>query len=270
MNIARICLKILTLFLITMFTINFIQERICYLSFINKDKMEKPLVEPEYIKITDKLTGYGYRLDSDNENVIIYFGGNYNIAYNMVGKYAHSFDCTFISPDYYGTQDSKGHINLKTMKKTALDAYDYVKEQYPNKKVIVIGHSYGTGMATYLASKRDVELLFVVSGFRDNADIYNRTTPIFYGPLKVFISNNIKTSTYAKSVNNKTYVIGSKADYTLPVSMQEKLCSSFPNAKLKLFEDVEHSNYFKSKEVVDFIIDTIGLDHVDDKGDIEE
>lgn len=269
MNIARLALKILMFFLIFMFTINFIQERICYLSFIKKEKMENPLVEPEQIKVNNNLTGYGYRLDSQTDYVIIYFGGNYNIAYNMVGKYAHSFDCAFISVDYYGTQESKGHINLKTMKQTALDTYDYVQNKYPNKKVCVIGHSYGTGMATYLSSQRDVHKLFVVSGFRDTADIYNRTTPIFYGPLKVFISNNIKTKEYAKNVKNKTYVIGSKADKTLPVKMQEELTKAFQNAELKLFEDVEHSNYFKSKDVVDFIIDEIGLEHVNDKGDIE-
>ncbi|MCR5706440.1 MAG: alpha/beta hydrolase [Acholeplasmatales bacterium] len=270
MNYVRVCLKILMFFLVFMFGVNFIQERICYMSFTQKSKMDDPVVEPEFIQMNEKLTGYGYRLDSDSEQVIIFFGGNYNIAYNVVGKNASIFNCTFISPDYYGSQDSKGHMNLKTMKKTAVDVYDYIKSTYPDKTIYVIGHSYGTGMATYLASVREVEKLFVVSGFRDNADIYNRTTPIFYGPLKVFISNNIKTIDYAKNVECKAFIMGSRSDFTLSVGMQEKLRDAYPNGELKLFENVEHSNYFKDDEVIDFMLDEIGLEPIEETTDSEE
>lgn len=42
-------------------------------------------------------------------------------------------------------------MNLETMKKTAIDLYNWACKEYPDRKIIVMGHSYGTGMATYLA-----------------------------------------------------------------------------------------------------------------------
>ena len=37
------------------------------------------------------------------------------------------------------------------MKQTAEDLYDWAIQQYPGRKITVMGHSYGTGIATYLA-----------------------------------------------------------------------------------------------------------------------
>lgn len=39
--------------------------------------------------------------------------------------------------------------------------------------------------------------------------------PIFWGPLKIFISNNIRISEYAKNVTDSVYVVGLKADKTV-------------------------------------------------------
>lgn len=77
--------------------------------------------------------------------------------------------------------------------------------------------------------------------------------PIFWGPFKVFISNNIQTSEYAKNVTASVYVIGSKADKTLSASLQEKLSDCFENCELKIFDDITHENYFISEEVVKYI-----------------
>ena len=43
-------------------------------------------------------------------------------------------------------------MNLKSMQKTAVDLYNWTIGQYPNRKITVMGHSYGTGIAAYLAS----------------------------------------------------------------------------------------------------------------------
>ena len=88
-------------------------------------------------------------------------------------------------------------------------------------------------------------------------DLYNKMIPIFWGPLKVFISNNIKTSEYAKSVTSPVYIIGSKADKTLGESLQEKLSDCFENSELKIFNDITHENYFISEDVVKYINNVI-------------
>lgn len=253
MEIMRMFLKILMWVLIVGFGCNFVMQTVSYSFYKGAKKMTGITCMPQYIQITDELTGYGYNLEANSDKVILFFGGSNYIAYNSVGKYADKFSYPFLAVDYYGTQDSKGTMNLQTMKKSATELYDWVQKQYPQAEIIIAGHSYGVGMATYLASVRQCKTLVLAAGYRDISDLYNKMIPIFWGPFKVFISNNIQTVEYAKKVTASVYVIGSKSDKTLSVSLQEKLSERFENSELKIFDDITHENYFISDEVVKYI-----------------
>ncbi|WP_265442624.1 alpha/beta fold hydrolase [Acetivibrio straminisolvens] len=262
MDIIRSLLKIIMWFLIAGFGCNFIMQTISYSFYKNAKKMTDISCTPQFIKFKETLTGYGNNLDSKNNNkVILFFGGSNYIAYNSIGKYSTKFDYPFISVDYYGTQDSSGKINLKTMKKSAEGLYEWTRNHYPDSEIIIIGHSYGAGIATYLASVRECHSLLIVAGYRDVSDLYNKIIPVFWGPLKVFISNNIRTAEYAENVECPVYIIGSTGDKVLSFSLQEKLSCSFKNPKIKIFDDIAHEDYFCSDNVIDFINQIIGQDN---------
>ena len=123
--------------------------------------------------------------------------------------------------DYYGTQGSGGKINLRTMKQSAEDLYEWARYHYPDSEMIIIGHSYRAGIATYLASVKECYSLIIAAGYRDISDLYNKIIPVSWGPLKVFISNNIRTTEYAKNVECPVYIIGSTGDKVLSASLQE-------------------------------------------------
>ena len=98
--------------LIAGFACNFVMQTVSYSFYKRADKMTDITSVPQYIQMTDKLTGYGYNLEASSDKVILFFGGSNYIAYNSVGKYAYNFECPFLAVDYYGTQDSKGNMNL--------------------------------------------------------------------------------------------------------------------------------------------------------------
>jgi len=254
MDTVRVLLKIIMWLLIAGFGCNFVMQTISY-SFYKNAKRETDLsCTPQFIQFNETLTGYGGNLDAENSGqVILFFGGSKDIAYNAVGKYAARFDGPFLSADYYGTQGSGGKMNLKTMKQAAEDLYDWARSRYPGSAVIVIGHSYGAGIAAYLASVRECNALFIAAGYRDLSDLYNKIIPTFRGPLKVFISNNIRAAKYAENVRCPVYIIGSAGDRVLSPSLQEKLSRCFKNPKVKIFEDIAHEEYFRSDKVIDFI-----------------
>ena len=104
-----------------------------------------------------------------------------------------------------------------------------------------------------LASVRETECLVLAAGYRDVSDLYNKMTPVFFGPLRVFISNNIKISEYAEDVSCSVYVIGSDADTTLDSSLQKKVSECFENSELKIFNDIHHEDYFTKDDVIDYI-----------------
>jgi pimeloyl-ACP methyl ester carboxylesterase len=257
MEIVRIILKILMWILIIGFGTNFVMQTISYSFYRNAKQMSNINCTPEHIQINDSLSGYGYNLASESDRIIVFFGGSNYIAYNSVGCFGNKFYVPFISVDFYGSQDSKGKMNLKSMQKTAVDLYNWAIKQYPDRKITVMGHSYGTGIAAYLASVKKCESLLMLAAYRDLSDLYNKIIPIFWGPTRIFISNNLKVTDYAKNVTCTTYIIGSSADRTLSSDLQYKVQNIFKNAEIKIFDNVEHEDYLKNEQVLDYINELI-------------
>ncbi|SFY09862.1 hypothetical protein SAMN04487832_1284 [Ruminococcus sp. XPD3002] len=263
MNVAYIILKILMWILIILFLGDFIMQTISYSFYKGDKKLKDTTFVPEAIQISNNLSGYGYNLSKDSDHLILCFGGSMYIAYNTVGMYSGYYDCPFLSVDYYGTQDSKGKMNLHTMQQSAEELYDWAKEHYPDKKIIVMGHSYGCGMAAYLASVRDCSNLILLSGYRTSADMYNKIIPFYWGFLQVFIKNNIRVDLYAKNTTCPVTIIGSDSDTTLSDDIQRKLADCYPDAELEIFPNIKHEDYLTTNEVIEFIIDSIEANHSD-------
>lgn len=252
-----IILKVLLWILIIAAGSNFFMQWLSYWFYKNAKKVTDSNVLPIQFK-ADKLVGYSSNADSLSKDIILYFGGSFDIAYNCVAKYSDKFkDMPFCSADYYGTQDSIGHMNLASMKQTATDFYDYIVKRHPGKDIIVIGHSYGSGIAVYLASVRKVKELFIIAGYRDFSDLYNKRVPIYWGILKRLITNNVEAGKYSKNVDCKTFVIGSTADNTLDPKLQRKVAACFKNAELKIFDSVKHLEYLFDHRVTDYITEKI-------------
>jgi pimeloyl-ACP methyl ester carboxylesterase len=253
METARVILKTIMWILIVGFLSNAVLRSISYSFYKGKRQVEAVNVPPQKLTYAAGLTGYGCHLERESGALILCFGGSGYIAYNTVGLYGADYDVPFFSVDYHGTQDSRGKMNLSSMQASAEGLYDWVKEQYPDRRIVVIGHSYGCAMAAYLASVRSCDQLYLLSGFRDFADLYNRILPIFWGPLKVFISDDPDVTAYAARTNGRVTVIGSEADRTLPSDLQRKLAECYQDADLRIFPDIEHDGYLKDERVISLI-----------------
>ena len=254
-SIWYIILKIVMIILIVYFLTDAVMQFITYRFYKGNWKKEAVAYKPEEIQINEELSGYGYDLERDSDKIVLFFGGSMYIAYNTVGTYGGKFDCPFLSVDYYGSQNSKGKMNVKTMQQSAEDLYDYAAARYPGKDIYIMGHSYGCGMAAYLAGVRDCRHLFLASGYRTSADMYNKIIPIFWGPMAVFIKNNVRVDLYAEDTTCPVTVIGSDADTTLDAGLQQKLADCYKNAECKIFHGISHEDYFTRDEVVEYVRD---------------
>ena len=246
-------LKIIGIYCVSLFSTDTVMQTISYSFYKGDRNLNDVRYIPEEIQINDSLSGYGYNLQTQSDKVILFFGGSMYVAYNTVGMYSGQFDCPFLSVDYYGTQKSKGRMNLKTMQKSAEELYDYARAQYPDSRIYIMGHSYGCGMAAYLASVRECEHLILTSGYRTNADLYNKIIPVFWGPNRLFIKNNIRVDKYAKNTSCPVTVIGSDGDKTLSARLQKKLAACYSNSECKIFHGISHEDYFVTDEVVEFV-----------------
>lgn len=253
----KIILKVLFWVLVGGIGFNYVMRFISY-SFYKRakrnDKMEETI---QRIEIGNSLIGYVRSLNfHEKKKVILYFGGSGEIAYNAVLSYGKLFsNYIFACVDYKGTQESKGKMNLKTMQESALELYDYiVKQDYVDTShIAIIGYSYGTGIATYLASKRTCVKLILIAGYRDICDLYNKIIPVFFGPLRIFVTDNIDAKTYAVNVKAETLLITSDGDKTINKKIPQALSKCFENAIVTEFKGINHADYWKHEEVVSYI-----------------
>lgn len=257
----KIIIVLVVLFVVLGIAFNLTFRYISYSFYKNEKKSDKVDQEVKKLEIgQDKsLTGYVRSTDySKAKKTIIYFGGSKDIAYNAVIKYGKIFnDYTFISFDYPGSQESKGSMNLKTMKEASVKLYDYIinLDYVDRNDIYIIGHSYGTGMAAYLASRRNCAGLVLLAPYRDIFDLYNAIIPIFNGPFGWFITDNINTKEYGKSVKAKTLIITSDSDKTIKSSIPYSLANYFNNASVIKFKGVEHEKYLYHEDVVLKVLD---------------
>lgn len=253
----KIILKVLFWVLVGGISFNYIMRFISY-SFYKRAKRNGKMEETvQRIEIGNSLIGYVRSINfHEKKKVILYFGGSGEIAYNAVLSYGKLFsNYIFACVEYKGTQESKGKMNLKTMQESALELYDYlVKQDYINiSHIVVIGYSYGTGIATYLASKRTCAKLILIAGYRDICDLYNKIIPVFLGPLRIFVTDNIDAKTYAANVKAETLLITSDGDKTINKKIPQALSKYFKNAIVREFKEINHADYWKHEEVVSYI-----------------
>lgn len=255
-----IVIVLVVLFVVCGIVFNLVFKYISY-SFYKNPKPSAEVDEAiRKLKIGENKDLIGYLKSPDYSKAnktVIYFGGSEEIAYNAVLKYNKVFkDYVLVCVDYPGSQESKGSMNLSTMQTAALRVYDYIMNlDYIDKdNIYVVGYSYGTGMATYLASERDCSGLALVAPYRDISDLYNAIIPIFKGPFGWFITDNINQKEYAKKVTEKTLIITSDSDTTIHRSIPYSLADYFSNARVTEFPGLRHEDYWGDKDVVSTVM----------------
>lgn len=204
------------------------------------------------------LVGYVRSPDfSKKRKTIIYLPSSGEIAYNAVLEHGNQFaDYVFACVDFPGAQESVGKMNEDSILNTGIQLYDYLMQQdyVDTNNICIMGYSYSTGIVTYLASQRVCRKLVLVAPYRDSADMYNRYTPIYYGPMRFFIKENFTTCEYAQNVQVDTLLITSLKDKTLNKKSAYSLQKDFPYAEVREYNDISHDGYFNNEDMINDIV----------------
>lgn len=125
---------------------------------------------------SNQLNALLFKADS-SKGVILYLHGNAG-ALNTWGEVAKTYtDLHYdvLMLDYRGYGKSTGKIeNEQQFFSDLQQAYNFLKEQYPENQIIVLGYSIGTGGASYLAVNNHPHMLILQAPYFSLVDMMKR------------------------------------------------------------------------------------------------
>ena len=197
------------------------------------------------LKVKDGLL-VGVYLDNNTNRLLIYFGGNSDDATNFLEiiKDIKGFDA--VAFNYRGNALSKGTPSEKALYEDALAIYDKFAK---NKEIYIIGRSLGSGVATYLASKREVKKLLLITPYDSIENVAKEKYPIF--PISLLLKYKFNSKNYIEKVEAPIIIFMVKEDKTVSNKRTNNLIKHIKSKyTLKIFEHTTHADILSDKTFI--------------------
>ncbi len=187
----------------------------------------------------------------DNEKTILYMGGNgflMQISKHIIPNLIKNKVNLFVF-NYSGYGNNSGEPSIAGIKQDGDAAYRFLREEkgLAPKNIILHGHSLGSMVATYVASKYEASGLVMESPVTDARDMADRLVPWF---LSIFVKFDIGDALKQESnidrieqVDIPVLFVAGKEDKITPPEMAEVLYEKASQEKyLKIIEDGGHND----------------------------
>ncbi len=180
--------------------------------------------------------------DREKSPVIIYFGGNAEEISYLV-HYANKIKGWSLAlMNYRGYGLSEGRPTEKNLYHDAVLLYDYLsrREDIDRERIIVMGRSLGTGVATYLAQQRQVAGVILVSPYDSLISVGKEVFPFL--PVRLLLRNRFDSLSRAPSISAALLVIVATDDHIVHPRHSKKLLEKWGGpVSLKVIEGEDHN-----------------------------
>ena len=199
--------------------------------------------EEFFITTDDGAKLNAVHIKQDNpKGIILYFHGNSgNISHlihvaNMFSR--NGYESILVDYRTYGK--STGKLSEEALYADAEQFYEYAVNRYHENQVIVYGRSFGTGIATWLASKNRPKTLILESPFYSAVDLGKHRFPFL--AVDWLSKFRFPSNEYIKNVSCEIYLLHGKEDGVIPFESAERLYEVIPN-KNKHFISIENAGH---------------------------
>jgi len=191
-------------------------------------------------------------LNPGKNKALLYFGGNAEAVVHNAVDFLTAFPLhTVYLFNYRGYGGSSGQPTEEGIYSDALSLFDKVQEK--QAKISVMGRSLGSGAATYLASKRPVEKMVLVSPYDSIKSVAQNKFPIY--PMFLLLKDKYDSIGRVKEIQAKTIVLMAENDEVIPKKHSLRLISEFPTEQItvKTISDTGHNDISNKMEYYDHL-----------------
>lgn len=173
-------------------------------------------------------------------DAVVYFGGNADDVAAHVRPFAHALpDQSLYFVNYRGFGGSTGTPTEAALFADALSVFDQIHKDH--ERVAVIGRSLGSGVAAYIATKRRVSKLLLVTPY----DSIERVAQGQYRwfPIFLILKDRFDTLSRVQKISAPTLVLIAEKDEMIPRERTDRLIAAFPpnQVQVKLLAGATHN-----------------------------
>ncbi|HET7613301.1 MAG TPA: alpha/beta hydrolase [Gemmatimonadaceae bacterium] len=215
----------------------FVQDRLIFLPQPLDDAMRAavhravPDAQEIELRTADRNTLHGWYLPNGapprNAPALVYFGGNAEEVSRLALEAGELRGVSLILMNYRGYGRSTGRPSEQALFADALTIYDHVAKMpgVDARRIIVMGRSLGSGVATYLASRRRVSAVVLVTPYDSMAAVGHTHYPfLLVGPL---LKHPFDSVHRAPGIDSPMLAIIAGADTIIPPSHGQALVKAW-------------------------------------------
>ncbi len=168
-------------------------------------------------------------LNKNKQNAILYFGGNAEAVIYNAAAFIQTFpEHTIYLVNYRGYGGSTGSPSEQALFNDAQFIYDELIKKHDS--ISVIGRSLGSGIATYLASKRQIKKLILITPFDSIQKVAQGRFPIY--PMRFLLKDKYNSISQIKNIKAKTLILLAQHDEIIPLKNSQTLINEFPKEQV--------------------------------------
>ena len=181
-----------------------------------------------------------WQVNPGQPQALIYFGGNSEgVEHNLDDYQIMLPSYTLYFVNYRGFGGSPGKPSEAGLYEDALAVYD----QLPNHGAIaVVGRSLGSGIATYLAARRKIDKLVLLTPYDSIVRVAQHHYPMY--PASLLIKDKFESIKYASSIDADVLIVIAALDQVIPPNHAYRLADAFPDntVQIAFIEDGDHNS----------------------------
>lgn len=186
--------------------------------------------------------------------LIIYFGGNGEEISHAINDKKLYFGYSLALVNYRGYGLSTGEPSETNLFKDALLIYDTLskRQDIDGSRIVLMGVSIGSGVATYLASKRKTTGAIFITPFESLLSVAKDHYPLL--PIENILKHKFESNLLAPKIDTPLLVIAGDKDKLIPIKHSKALFESWgknTNLNKKEFitiKGAQHNNIFLSRQ----------------------
>ena len=167
----------------------------------------------------------GWVVNPGETDAVLYFGGNAERVEMNRQPFTRWFPrrSVYLVP-YRGYGPNDGEPTEKHLYADAVALYETVRTRHPQGSIAVVGRSLGSGVASHLASQREVDKLVLVTPFDSLAAVGQAHYP--WLPVRWLMTDRYDSARHLRDYDGEILIIRAARDRVIPPANTDRLIAN--------------------------------------------